>query len=240
MNDRLQKIIAAAGIASRRAAEKMIAEGRVSVNRVVIRKLGAKADVSKDEVRVDGKLILPNTSKIYLMLNKPRGYVTTLHDPEGRPIITDLTKNIADRVFPVGRLDYDSEGLLLITNDGDFAYKIQHPKFEMPKTYKIKTEGIINDRDMRLLLKSGILLDDGIFKPKNAQILKVGKKTCWLKVVISEGRNRLIRRGFETMGYRLIRLIRIAIADLEIGNLKIGSYRHLSSKEVQHLLSFSK
>jgi 23S rRNA pseudouridine2605 synthase len=142
--ERLQKILSKAGIASRRAAEKMIAEGRVSVNRAVVTAPGTKADAGKDEIRVDGRLVLLDTEKIYLLLHKPQGYVTTMSDPQGRPIVTDLLNGVSRRVYPVGRLDFNSEGLLILTNDGDFANKLQHPRYGIQKTYRVKVEGSLN------------------------------------------------------------------------------------------------
>jgi 23S rRNA pseudouridine2605 synthase len=239
MKERLQKIIAGSGISSRRTAEKMITEGRVTVNNAVVRQLGAKADIGVDEIRADGKLILPETSKVYLMLNKPKGYVTTLRDPQGRPIVADLLSGVSERIFPVGRLDYDSEGLLLMTNDGDFSLKIQHPRFMIPKTYMVKIEGNLTSSDLKMLQK-GIKLKDGNFKPESFHILKTNRKSFWLDLTIAEGRNRLIRRVFESLDHSVIRLIRTAIADINLGGMKVGSFRHLTRKEVQHLLSFVK
>jgi len=239
MNERVQKIIARAGISSRRAAEKMIIEGRVTVNNEVVRQLGAKADIEKDEVRVNGKLIHPETSKIYLMLNKPKGYVTTLHDPQGRPVVTDLLTGVSERLFPVGRLDYDSEGLLFMTNDGDFAMKIQHPRFMTPKTYMVKIEGTLAASEIRALSK-GVKLMDGTFKPKSFRILKINLKSCWLTLIIEEGRKRVIRRGFQSLGHPVVRLIRTAISDVSLGSLKTGTFRYLTDKEVRSLLSFTK
>jgi len=141
MEERLQKILSRAGVSSRRAAEKMIAEGRISVNRTVVVERERKADPGKDEIRLDGRLISLETERIYLMLHKPKGYVTTLSDPQGRPIVTDLLNGVAARVYPVGRLDYDSEGLLILSNDGEFAQRLQHPRYRIPKTYRVKVEG---------------------------------------------------------------------------------------------------
>jgi 23S rRNA pseudouridine2605 synthase len=239
MKERLQKIIAGAGISSRRAAEKMIVEGRISVNNVVVRQLGVKADVEADEIRLDGKLIFSEASKVYLMLHKPKGYVTTLHDPQGRPAVSDLISDVSERIFPVGRLDYDSEGLLLLTNDGNFSQKIQHPRFRVPKTYSVKIEGNLTGKEMKSFSK-GILLDDGIFKPENCSVLKTNRKSCWITVTITEGRNRVIRRAFEFLGHSVARLIRTAIADVSLGNMKAGTFRHLTKHEVQQLLSLSK
>jgi 23S rRNA pseudouridine2605 synthase len=237
MQERLQKIIAAAGVSSRRVAEQMILEGRVTVNDGIIRQLGAKADIDADEIRVDGKLILPEMSKVYLMLHKPRGYVTTLHDPEGRAVVTDLLSDISERIFPVGRLDYNSEGLLLLTNDGDFSQRVQHPRFKIPKTYMVKIDGNLTKNEVRAL-SEGIRLPDGNFKPESLQIERINRKSSWLVLTTAEGRNRLIRRALESLGHPVVRLIRTAIADISLGNMKTGTFRHLTKKEVKHLLSF--
>jgi len=239
MIERLQKIIADAGIASRRSAENLILAGRVTVNNVAVNKLGVKADSRNDDIRVDGKLIFPEVTKIYLMLNKPAGYVTTLNDPQGRLIVTDLLSGISERVFPVGRLDYDSEGLLILTNDGKFSQQIQHPRFKIPKTYEVKVDGALTDYDLQSLNK-GINLEDGRFKPDHIHVIKKGVKSTWLSLTISEGRNRLIKRGFNALNHVVIRLIRVAVSDLKLGTLKTGAYRYLKKAEVQKLLSFSK
>jgi len=239
MKERLQKIIARAGISSRRAAEKMIEEGRVTVNNTVVRQLGIKADTEGDDIRVDGKLIFAETSKVYLMLNKPKGYVTTLRDPQGRPVVTDLLSGVSERVFPVGRLDYDSEGLLLLTNDGDFALKIQHPRFKIPKTYMVKIEGNLAGSEVKSLL-AGIQLNDGKFRPESLHIVKKNPQSCWLVLTMAEGRNRVIRRCFESLGHPVIRIIRKAVSKINLGQLKQGMFRHLTKKEIDHLLSHSK
>jgi len=236
MQERLQKIIAGAGIASRRTAEKLISEGRVSVNRSVVTQLGAKADAQKDEIRVDGNLISTEISKIYLMLNKPRGYITSLKDPQGRPIVTDLLHDISGRVFPVGRLDYDSEGLLLMTNDGSLAQKLQHPGFAIPKTYVVKVKGNLIRREVHAI-KKGIELNDGKFVPSDIELEKINRKSCWLKLTVFEGRNRIIRRVFESIDHPVIRLIRVAISDIHLDDLESGEYRHLQKREVERLLT---
>lgn len=239
MKERLQKIISASGIASRRAAEQMIEEGRVTVNNFIVRQLGVKADVEKDEIRVNGTLIHPETSKIYLMLNKPKGYVTTMHDPQRRPVVTDLLAGVSERLFPVGRLDYDSEGLIFMTNDGDFSQKMQHPRFEIPKTYMVKIKGTLAANEIRALSK-GLKLMDGLFKPESVRILKANLKSCWLTLTIAEGKKRVIRRGFQSMGHPVVRLIRTAISDVCLGSLKTGTFRYLTDKEVKRLLSQAK
>jgi 23S rRNA pseudouridine2605 synthase len=236
MKERLQKIIAAAGIDSRRHAEKLITAGRVSVNDVVITQLGAKADAEKDIIRVDGKIISSEKTMIYIALYKPAGFVTTLHDPQQRPTVADLTGDIPERVYPVGRLDYDSEGLLLLTNDGDFAQKVQHPRFQLPKVYRVKIQGRLSKEEMKQLGK-GIKLDDGVFKPENMQMEKFNDKSCWLRLTLREGKNRIIRRGFETAGHRVVRLVREAIGAVLLDDLKEGSWRYLTRKEISQLLN---
>ncbi len=238
MKERLQKIIAQAGIASRRAAEKMILDGRVSINGAVVSVLGTKADLEKDEIRVEGRLISTETTKVYLMLNKPRGYVTTLDDPQQRPIVTDLLSGVQEKVFPVGRLDYDSEGLLLFTNDGDFALRLQHPRFQVSKTYRVKIEGYLSNQEMRLL-SEGITMEDGLFRPVYIAVERKTGKSCWLRVTLMEGRNRVIRRAFDSLGHSVVRLIRVAVADLSLDDLKPGTYRYLKKREVMRLMSTS-
>ncbi len=236
MKERLQKIIAAAGIDSRRHAEKLITAGRVSVNDVVIRELGTKADAAKDIIRVDGKIISVEKAMVYIALHKPAGYVTTLSDPERRPTVVDLIGDVPERVYPVGRLDYDSEGLLLLTNDGDFAQKIQHPRFQMPKIYRVKIQGRLS-KDELMQLSKGIKLEDGTFKPENIQVEKFNDKSCWLRLTLREGKNRIIRRGLEAAGHRVARLIRESVAGVSLGTLKEGSWRYLTKKEIGQLLA---
>jgi 23S rRNA pseudouridine2605 synthase len=236
MKERLQKIIAAAGIDSRRHAEKLITAGRVSVNNVVVTELGAKADCQKDVIRVDGKTISVDKTMIYIVLHKPAGFVTTLHDPQSRPTIVDLIGDVPERVYPVGRLDYDSEGLLLLTNDGDFAQKMQHPRFQLPKVYHVKIQGRLSKEEIKQLAK-GVRLEDGTFKPENIQIDKFNDKSCWLRLTLKEGKNRIIRRGLEAIGHRVSRLVREAIGAVSLGNLKEGSWRYLTKKEIGQLLN---
>jgi 23S rRNA pseudouridine2605 synthase len=235
MEERLQKILSRAGVASRRTAEKMISAGRISVNGVIVREQGIKADIHHDEIRVDDKLISVETEKIYIVLNKPRGYVTTLKDPEGRPIVTDLLAGIDGRVFPVGRLDYDSEGLLFLTNDGEFAQRLQHPRYEIKKIYRIKIEGRLNKDELQMLEK-GVDLPDGRFMPLRVTIEKVNPKSTWLSLMIYDGRNRVIRRAFESMGHFVSRLIRVSFGDVALDSLGEGTWRNLYHKEVEWLM----
>ena len=231
MLERIQKIISAAGVTSRRAAEQLILDGRVRVNGQVVTELGTKADASKDHIKVDGKLINPHQPMTYIMLNKPAGFVTTMSDPEGRPTVQHLLKGVKVRVYPVGRLDYNTEGLLLLTNDGDFAHLITHPKHEFPKTYRAKVKGVLEDSQIDLLEK-GIYLDDGRTAP--AKIKKVSKEEAnsWLEITIHEGKKRQVRRMFDRVGHSVIKLKRIRTGNLVLGDLPEGSFRYLTPDEV--------
>ena len=235
MEERLQKILSRAGVSSRRAAEKMIAEGRISVNRTVVVEPGTKADPGKDEIRLDGRLISLETERIYLMLHKPKGYVTTLSDPQGRPIVTDLLNGVAARVYPVGRLDYDSEGLLILTNDGEFAQRLQHPRYGIPKTYRVKVEGHLLKGELKAL-ENGIDLPDGRFAPAEVQLEKTNPGSTWLTLTLTDGRNRVIRRAFDSLGHPVARLVRVAVADITLASLREGAWRLLTSREVERLL----
>lgn len=234
MLERLQKIIAAAGIASRRAAEQFIVEGRVRVNGAVVSELGAKADPDKDHIKVDGKLINPKQPKTYVALNKPVGYVTTMSDPEGRPMVKDLLKGIKVRVYPVGRLDYDTEGLLLLTNDGDFAHRIMHPAHELPKTYLVKIKGMLDEKAIAELEK-GVYLDDGKTAPARVKKVRKEESNSWVEIVIHEGRKRQVRRMIDRVGHSVIKLKRIKIGALSLGDLPVGKYRYLAPEEIREL-----
>lgn len=234
MLERLQKIISAAGIASRRAAEGLILEGRVRVNGRVVTELGTKADPEKDAIKVDGKLINPRQPRIYIMLNKPMGYVTTLSDPEGRPTVKDLLKGIRTRVYPVGRLDYDTEGLLLLTNDGEWAHLIMHPRYELPKTYLVKVKGVLDKKDADEL-ERGVYLEDGKTAPANVRLVRKEEANSWVEITIHEGRKRQVRRMFDRIDHSVIKLRRIKIGPLPLGPLAVGRYRHLTPLEVETL-----
>ena len=235
MKERVQKIISAAGIASRRHAEKLITAGRVSINNVVVTELGVKADAQKDVIRIDGAAIGIEKTLLYIALHKPSGYITTLDDPEKRPTVIDLLPDVSERVYPVGRLDYDSSGLLLLTNDGDFAQKMQHPRFQTPKVYRVKIQGRLSKEELKQISK-GVKLPDGMFKPENMQLEKFNDKSCWIRLTLREGKNRIIRRGFENAGHRVARLVREAIGSLTLEGLKEGTWRHLTNKEINQLL----
>jgi 23S rRNA pseudouridine2605 synthase len=234
MEERLQKIISAAGVASRRSAEQLIVEGRVRVNGKVVIELGAKADANNDHIKVDGKLINPKQPRTYIMLNKPAGYVTTMSDPEGRRTVQDLLKGIKTRVYPVGRLDYNTEGLLLMTNDGDFAHLITHPKHEFPKTYLAKVKGVLDERAIETLEK-GMFLQDGKTAPAKVKRIRKEEMNSWVEITIHEGRKRQVRRMFDHVGRSVIRLKRIRTGGLSLGDLPEGRFRHLTLDEVNAL-----
>jgi 23S rRNA pseudouridine2605 synthase len=234
MLERLQKIISAAGVTSRRAAEALITEGRVRVNGKVVTELGTKADASTDHIKVDGKLINPRQQPTYLMLNKPAGFVTTMSDPEGRPTVQDLLKGVKTRVYPVGRLDYNTEGLLLLTNDGDFAHLITHPKHEFPKTYLAKVKGVLED-GMIDMLEKGVFLQDGKTAPARIRKIRKEEANSWVEITIHEGRKRQVRRMFDHVGRSVIKLKRIRTGTLSLGDLPEGRFRHLTLDEVNAL-----
>ena len=234
MEERIQKIISAAGIASRRAAEELIRDGRVKVNGTVVTELGSKADPSKDHIKVDGKLIKPQQPQTNLILNKPVGFVTTMSDPEGRPIVQDLLKNVKVRVYPVGRLDYNTEGLLLLTNDGDFAHLVTHPKHELPKRYLAKIKGALSDAAVERL-ETGIFLVDGKTAPARVRRLRKEEANSWVEITIHEGKKRQVRRMFDHVGHSVIKLRRVRVGNLALGDLPPGAFRHLTGEEVKAL-----
>ncbi len=233
---RLNKIIALSGIASRRKADNLISSGAVMVNGRVERKLGSKAVWGKDHITVEGRPVPDPPKKIYLMLNKPFGYVSTLHDPEGRPIILDLIPDASERVYPVGRLDFDSQGLMILTNDGELAYRLMHPRYRVPRTYKAKVVGTVSD-DSVSTLKKGVDLRDGRTNPARVRILKRERERSVLRVIITEGRYREIRRMFAAVGHDTISLARTGYGPLALGRLKVGKYRLLSGAEIDELRS---
>ena len=229
MAERLQKLIAAAGLCSRRSAEEWIAQGRVSVNGRQAH-LGDCADLSLDSVLVDGVPLGRNDRKRYLMLNKPRGYVCTLSDEKGRPTVAELVKNCGVRVFPVGRLDLDSEGLLLLTNDGEWMQRILHPKYEVNKTYHVTVAGEVGDAAKKLSRLTQI--DGEAIRPAHVEILYRGRETAELAFTIHEGKNRQIRRMCTAVGLCVKRLRRVAEHDLLLGDLPIGAWRDLTEREL--------
>ncbi len=237
MRERLQKIIAKSGIASRRKAEELIKEGRVFVNGVVAG-LGDKADAEKDIIKVDGQIVKPLNKKVYILLYKPTGYVTTKSDEKHRPTVMDLLKKEEKRaLFPVGRLDINTEGLILITNDGDFANLIINPQTKVEKTYLVKVRGVPDKRVIERLL-TGVNIDGRVLKAKRVTLLG-HRNNAWLKVVLTEGKKNQIRRMFKKVGHPVVKLKRVKIGSIEIGDLKPGEYRRLTHKEVEELMDLA-
>ena len=232
--ERLQKVMAKAGIASRRKCEELIAEGAVKVNGRQVTEQGIKVDPQKDKILVQGKLINRPEDKVYLLMYKPRGYVTTLNDPEGRKTIVDLLKKIKERVYPVGRLDYDSEGLLLITNDGELANALTHPSHEVKKTYLVTVVGIPLAKSLEQMSK-GLELEDGITAPTLVTLVEILEDRSLLEITVHEGKNRLVRRMCEKIGHPVLRLKRIRLGSLTIKGVKPGQYRLLNPKEIREL-----
>ena len=230
---RLQKILSEIGVASRRQAEGFIREGRVTVNGCVAH-IGDKADPSRDHIKVDGRRVTLSASKIYLMINKPKNIITTLNDPEGRPTVVDLVKSHYPRLFPVGRLDYDAEGFLLLTNDGDLAHRLSHPSYEVPRTYRVKVKGKPTREEIRKLSR-GVSLTDGPTAPCRIVPLKETEENSWLEMTLHEGRNRQVKRMWEKMGYSVLKLARVRFGGLSLGKLKPGEYRPLRPAEVEKL-----
>lgn len=227
--ERLQKILAEAGLCSRREAEKWIEEGRVVVNGKRITELGSKANPIADKIAVDGKMLKFSTKKVYYLFNKPRNVMVTHSDPEGRPTIYDYLDNIKERVYPVGRLDFDSEGLILLTNDGDLTFELTHPKSKVPKTYEVKVSSIPSPQVIEKLEK-GIKLEWGITQPAKVKILKKTDKNCWLQISLTEGKNRQVRKMIEKFDVFVIRLRRTAIGPFKLGALKPGHYTKITYK----------
>ena len=234
MLERLQKILSRAGVSSRRAAETMITAGRVSVNGAVVTELGSKADPERDKICLDGKPVTVSNKRIYVLLHKPAGYVTTMADPEGRPVITELVKSIPERLFPVGRLDFNTEGLLLLTNDGEWANRLAHPRHEVEKEYLVKIRGALPQEKITRLT-SGIQLDDGPTAPARLEIIRVLEKNVWFTITIHEGRYRQVRRMCEALELPLVKLKRVRYGSIHLGELKPGEYRLLEPSEVNQL-----
>lgn len=232
---RLQKYIAMCGKASRRAAEQMIADGRVKVNGKRISEMGVKVEIGADTVSVDGEEISAVKKKYYIMLNKPAGYLSTVSDDFDRPTVIDLlSEEIKTRIFPVGRLDFETEGLLLMTNDGDFAYRVTHPKFELGKTY-IATVGSGLTIAGINKLRRGVRLEEFKTSPAEVELLDSDANGAVVKITIHEGKNRQVRRMFEAVGCRVLSLRRVSIGKVEIGNLPEGRWRYLTSHEINYL-----
>ncbi|NLK01154.1 MAG: rRNA pseudouridine synthase [Clostridia bacterium] len=227
--DRLQKVLARRGVASRRKCEDLILAGKVAVNGKIVTRLGTKVDENKDCIEVEGRVI-GTEKKVYIALNKPRGYISTVSDPRGRKTVMDLIGDIDERVYPVGRLDYNSQGLLLMTNDGDLAYKVTHPSCEVKKTYEVSVVGTPTDRELDRLRK-GVSLEDGITAPARVRIKSRGR-ISEIIITIHEGRKRQVRRMFQAVGYRVINLCRIQVGNISLGGIPPGKYKIMSENEI--------
>ncbi|WP_017728112.1 pseudouridine synthase [Halalkalibacterium ligniniphilum] len=233
--ERLQKVIAQAGVASRRKAETLIAEGKVTVNGKIVRELGVKVTPNKDKIEVNG-VPIDREEPVYFLLYKPSGVISSVKDEKGRKVVTDFLQDVEQRVFPVGRLDYDTSGLLLLTNDGEFANLLMHPRHKVEKVYVAKVKGIPS-RDKLKVLEKGIKLEDGVTAPAKVKMLSLDKKkqTAIIRLTIHEGRNRQVRRMFEAIGYPVLKLKREQYAFLDLKGLNPGEARQLKPIEVKHL-----
>lgn len=230
--ERLQKYLASAGVASRRASETLILEGHVAVNGKIVRELGTKVVPGQDKVSVDGKPVQQEEKLVYLLLNKPAGYVTTVKDTHDRLTVIDLVADVPYRVFPVGRLDYETEGLLLLTNDGEFAYRMTHPKFKMVKTYVAVVQGRVTPERLALL-KNGVQLEDGKTAPAQVKILRQENHKTVVEISIHEGRNRQVRRMFKAIKNPVLELKRISVGSLTLKGVNTGEYRYLTDAELK-------
>lgn len=233
MEERLQKFLANSGVASRRKCEEYILQGRVKVNGKIIKELGVKINKEVDQVEFDGKIVKLSDKKVYVLLNKPIGYVTTAKDQFDRPTVLDLVK-VDEKLLPVGRLDMYTSGALILTNDGDFIYKVTHPKHEIEKTYTVTVKGIVNEEDVKMLTK-GVKIDDYVSGKAKVKILKTNQEKNFsrIQITIHEGKNREVRKMCEAIGKKVLALHRRKIGNLDVKNIKIGEWRYLSKKEVQ-------
>lgn len=230
---RLNKYISQAGVASRRKADEMTLNGNVKINGVVQKEVGY--DVKEgDVVEVSGRTIKPATAKIYIMLNKPKGYITSMKDERDRPLVMELITDIEERLFPIGRLDYNTSGMLLLTNDGDLANKLMHPQNKVMKTYRASVSGVIS-RERVAQLRKGVDIGGYITAKADVQVIKQGERSAIVEIKIFEGKNRQVRKMFAAVGNKVMSLERTAIGDLYIGHLKEGHYRKLTKAEIEHL-----
>ena len=234
---RLQKYLASAGVASRRKCEDLILDGKIEVNGKIITELGTKIDPKKDEVKYNGKIVKSEEEKVYILLNKPIGYVTTAKEQFGRDMVLDLVK-VNKRIVPVGRLDMYTSGALILTNDGEFVNKLTHPSHEIDKTYNVTVKGIVTKEEIENLKKGVLIDDDYITKPAKVKILKIDeeKKISRIQITIHEGKNRQVRKMCEAIGKKVLALHRCKIGNIDVKSLKLGEWRYLSKKEVEKFL----
>ena len=236
MEERLQKYLAECGVASRRKCEELILQGKVKVNNQIVTELGVKVNPEKDIVKFEDKEVKPTSKMVYILLNKPIGYVTTADDQFGRDTVLDLVK-VKERIVPVGRLDMYTSGALILTNDGDFVYKVTHPKHEIEKTYTVTVKGIIKNEEVEQLRK-GVKIDDYITKPAKVKILKtdIEKNISRLEIVIHEGKHRQVRKMCESVGRKVLALHRSKIGKIGVKDIELGKWRYLKDREIQELL----
>ncbi len=232
---RLQKLLAQSGVASRRKCEELMLEGHVEVDGEIVTRLGTKVDPRAAVVRVDGRRLPPISEHVYLVLNKPRGVVSTMSDPEGRPTLTDYVGDRPERLFHVGRLDTDTDGLILLTNDGDFAHRMAHPSYEVDKTYVAEVDGVVSRATLKRL-REGVTLEDGPVAVSDAKVRSSHEQRSIVELVIHEGRNRIVRRLLDHVGHPVRRLSRTRIGPVGLNDLKVGTLRELDDREVGTLL----
>jgi pseudouridine synthase len=231
---RLNKILAQAGLSSRRGADRLIAEGHVAVNGAVTRELGTLADPERDVVTVDGRPLPRAEAKHYLVVHKPAGYVTTLNDPRGRPVVADLIRDVDARLYPVGRLDWDVEGALLMTNDGALTHRLLHPRYGLPRVYEAEVEGRVAPGALARW-RRGVVLDDGPARPLEVEIVSGGREATLVRLTFTEGRKHEVKRYCAALGHRVRRLRRVAFGPVRLGDLPRGRYRRLTPREVSAL-----
>ena len=233
---RLQRVLAQAGLASRRKAEDLIQAGRVSVDGKVVTQLGVKVDPDRQRIKVDGQPLAIRESRVYYLLHKPRLVLSTLHDPQGRPTLKDFLKGarIKERVFPVGRLDWDADGLILLTNDGRLAQILQHPRFQVPKTYRVKVSGLPTKEALKRL-EEGVQIPGGGKHRAEVELIKTGENRAWLLVTIREGEKHQVKKMFEAVGHLVLTLKRVSLGPLKLGRLPVGKIRALTQEEIQSL-----
>ena len=236
MEERLQKVMAELGVASRRKCEELILQGKVTVNGQITTELGTKVDKQNAIILVEGIKITNKIKKVYLLLNKPIGYITSAKDQFDRPTVIDLISEINVRLYPVGRLDFDTEGLLILTNDGDLTFKITHPSHNVTKTYTALVDGRVQEEAIELFEK-GVVIEDYKTAPAKLEILKYINNDTLINITIHEGKNRQIRKMCDAIGHSILRLKRISIGDLKLGDLSTGHYRHLNKEEIEYLYS---
>ncbi len=230
--ERLQKILARAGVASRRGAEQVMAEGRITVNGVTVREMGSKADITRDDVRVDGGRIKAPERPVYLVLNKPKGAVATRHDPQGRATVMDLVPAVAG-LFPVGRLDVTTEGLLLLTNDGAFAERVSHPRYEVARVYEAKVRGLPDEKALARLMR-GVRVEGDLLSADRVRVLEAGNNS-WLEITLHEGKRHEVKRLLEAVGHPVSKLRRVAFGPVTTRGLEPGQFRQLTPHEVSAL-----